>query len=660
MNDCKDCYRQLVDRANKAIKAYYIDDNPILTDEEYDKLIIRIANIESEHPDWLRVDSPTRRVGGAATSSFEKVTHPRPMLSLKNGFTAEDIRAFGKAASAMADDKILYIIEPKLDGLTMVCSYENGSLVRAVTRGDGLVGEDVTLNAMCVQQVPVVVPYKGRFQVRGEVIMLKKDFIELNEEQAKKGNHVFANARNAAAGSLRQKDPSVTRDRKLTFIVYDAFGLVDEYYDEIGKLKWLRKQGFSTVVAASEAFDDIEDAVRYCDNAIAWRGKLPMDIDGLVLKVDKLHVQERLGETDVFPRWALAYKFPAQHKAATLEAVVWQIGRTGRVTPVAVFSPIELGGATVDHASLHNLQYVKVLELRIGDVISVYKAAEIIPQVASVVRHSEGCPVEIPTKCPECGTQLIEETMVEGTTLVCPNENCNARRIAWLSMFASRERMDIQGLGDSLIKFLVYEGLCKTPADLYTLTEDDLIKLPLVGERKAQLIIAAIERSKKQDAVRVLASIGVPGLGRRAADALLTQYKNIPALLEADASAIAKLPGFGETTAQAYVSGLHAPATLELIERLKEHGLQMALSSAIELGGLTGQVFCITGQLSQPREVFAQRIRDLGGRVESSVTKRTNYLLAGADGGRLSSKRKKANDLGISILSEEDFEELIK
>ena len=220
--------------------------------------------------------------------------------------------------------------------------------------------------------------------------------------------------------------------------------------------------------------------------------------------------------------------------------------------------------------------------------------------------------------------------------------------------------MDIQGLGDSLIKFLVYEGLCKTPADLYTLTEDDLIKLPLVGERKAQLIIAAIERSKKQDAVRVLASIGVPGLGRRAADALLTQYKNIPALLEADASAIAKLPGFGETTAQAYVSGLHAPATLELIERLKEHGLQMALSSAIELGGLTGQVFCITGQLSQPREVFAQRIRDLGGRVESSVTKRTNYLLAGADGGRLSSKRKKANDLGISILSEEDFEELIK
>ena len=656
----KDDYRRLVEDANKAIVAYYEKDDPILTDEEYDSLVRQIAAIEKEHPDWLRYDSPTRRVGGRAVAGFAKVKHPRPILSLKNGFTANDIQAFAKNAREAADGSILYVVEPKLDGLTMVCSYVNGCLESAVTRGDGLVGEDVTANTMGVKRVPVVVDYKKPFQVRGEVVMFREAFIELNRTQAQEGKHIFANARNAAAGSLRQKDPKVTRSRKLAFICYDVFGVEGEFFDEIGKLQWLNERGFQTVLSTSEAFDDVDDVIKYCESAPAWRNELPLDIDGLVIKIDKLHVQQRLGENDVYPKWALAYKFPAQHKAATLTAVEWQVGRTGRVTPVAVFTPIELGGATVDHASLHNLQYVKALDLRIGDVISVYKAAEIIPQVASVLRANDGTPIEVPTVCSACGTALVEQAMAEGTTLMCPNANCQARIIAWLTMFVSRDRMNIQGLGESLLRQLVYARLCNSPADLYELTEEALVKLPLVGQKRAQTLLKEIETSKQADAVRVLASLGVPGLGRRAAEALLLEYKTVHTLLNTPAEEIARLHGFGEAMANAFVSGLHSPSTLAQIDRLEKVGLKMALEEVGTDGEFSGQVFCITGKLSQPRDVFAKRIKEHGGKVSSSVTKDTTYLLAGSDEGRLSSKRKKANDLGTSIITEEEFEELLK
>ena len=659
-------YHAMVDQAVKAIHAYYIDDNPILSDGEYDELVRQIAAVEAEHPDWLREDSPTRHVGGYASSSFAKVKHPRSMLSLKNAFSEEDLKAFAKSIDAVVDVATRYVVEPKLDGLTLVCSYANGALVSAVTRGDGLIGEDVTANAMVVASVPKVVDYKEPFQVRGEVVMPRVVFERLNLERAKNGEAPFANPRNAAAGSIRQKDPMVTASRLLSYCVYDVFG-VPEIYLETGKLKWLEGRGFFSINSLSKTVDSIEEAWNICKEAAGeFREKLPVDIDGMVIKADSLQTQKLIGETPVFPRWAIAYKFPQQHKEAILVAVNWQVGRGGSVTPVAIFSPVELGGATVTHASLHNVRYVRALGLNAGDVLSIYKAAEIIPQVASVLRKGTGTPIEVPTECPQCRSTL-EECGVDGTiTLMCKNPHCPEREAQMLEYFACRACMDIDGLGIAMAHLLVDNDLCHSPADLYTLTKERLKDLPLCGPVRIANLLKEIEASKQRPATRVLAALGIPEIGQRMAEILLGEWKSISKMVDAlvlDSGSLkvklADLPGIGIKKAEAIVKGLTNAETLTQIARLRAAGLQMEVETTEHSGSLSNQVFCITGTLSKPRAEVVELIKKNGGTVVNTITSSVTYLLAGAEGGRESTKKKAALRLHIPVITEEEFKEML-
>lgn len=645
-------YDALLAKALEAERAYYELDNPIMSDSEYDAIVRALAEMEQSNKFLIRASSPTSRVGGKAVNTFEKVNLPYRMLSLKNAFTAEDIDGFIAKTLGYAGE--FYHVQPKLDGLTLVLFYENGVLVRASTRGNGDVGEDVTLNALNIPSIPKTIT-ADHMIVRGEVVMHKADFEELNKAREASGQPLYANARNVAAGSIRQKDPAVTRSRKLTFYAYDMPGAsnISERY----MLYSLQTNGFLTPNSITVPVDvpDISttlyDTIQHIKDMEA---SIPYAIDGAVVKTDDRGVGRlELGESTHDPNWAVAFKFTPMEAITTLKGVIWQVGRKGTMTPVAVLEPVELCGTIVEHASLHNVDYIKEMDLKLGDIVSVYKAAEIIPQLDHVVESMGNAPIPIPAICPECGAELQHS----GAALLCVNEECTAKIKAEICYFVSRQAMDIRGIADAMINWLVDQGKLRSPADLYKLTKSDLIIPGVSKDLKADAVLAEIERSKSKPFDRVLCAIGIDGIGTTGANIMAKHFGSMQAMLDATSTDFALVEGYAELSGSQIERSLHEPRKEQLITYLTEAGLQMTQRiEQLSSNKLAGKSFCITGTLSQSRDQIKKLIEDNGGKFVASVSSSTSYLVAGEGGG---SKREKAAKLGVSIITETQLKEML-
>ena len=640
--------------ALKAEKAYYEDDKPIMSDSAYDALIRELKEYEEAHPDEKAANSPTTRVGGRAVSTFEKVDFPVRMLSLKNAFSDEEVTSFIDATKGMNAG---YVIQPKLDGLTLVLWYDQGMLQKAATRGNGSVGEDVSVNAYHIHGIPSVVKETGAFMVRGEVVMHKDIFEALNKKRAREDKPLYANARNVAAGTVRQKDPKIVGERNLQFYAYDTPGY-DVFTTEAEMLAFLKEQGFCTPTTYVVSTDDEElygTAISRIHSIKEHEDVLDYAIDGAVIKtLSRGACRARLGEGTHDPHWAIAFKFTPVSAITALKAVTWQIGRTGRLTPVAELDPVDLCGTLVERASLHNPDYIKELNLHIGDIVSVYKAAEIIPQIDCVVEAMNGPEVKIPTICPDCGSNLLYDP----PTLTCMNEECHARIKAELRYFVARPNMDIQGIGPAVIEELVESGKVRTAADLYKLKEKDLLTPGLIAETKAKAIVAEIEKSKQQPFYRVLSALGIDMVSITTARLLVDHFGNIDKIMAAEEEDLVKVEGIATLTALAIEHSLYSERKKALIAALREAGLKME-DEPRELQGsaFAGKTFCITGTLTRPREFFKDLLEAFGARVTSTVTSNTDYLLVGEGGG---SKRAKAVTLGVKIINEDQLREMIQ
>lgn len=649
----QETYDALLAKALAAEKAYYELDDPIMSDSEYDALVRKLAEMEQHNRFLQRPSSPTTRVGGKAVNSFEKVNFPYKMLSLKNAFTAEDVDDFIAKTAAYAGE--FYLVQPKLDGLTLVLFYEDHVLVRAATRGNGDVGEDVTLNAKAISNIPLTINEPSMI-VRGEVVMHKDDFEALNKDREARGLPLYANARNVAAGSVRQKDPAVTRSRKLTFYAYDMPGV--DSCTERGMLSDLEADGFTVVnsitVPVKVAVHDktaLYDTIQHIKHT---EDSIPYAIDGAVVKInDRGRGRAALGVTTHDPNWAVAFKFTPMEAITTLKGVVWQIGRKGTLTPVAVLDPVELCGTTVEHASLHNVDYIREMDLKLGDMVAVYKAAEIIPQLDHVVESMGGAAVPIPEICPDCGAPLVRF----GAYLMCQNSECPSQLKAEICYFVSRQAMDIRGIADAMVERLVDEGKLRSPADLYKLTKADLMLPGLSKDLKADAVLAEIEKSKDKPFDRVLCAIGIDCVGTTNAKVLAEHFGSIQAMIDATDEDFAKVDGFAELSGLQIEHSLHEPKKLQLIEALTAAGLQMTQQvKQLASDKLKGSSFCITGTLSQSRDQIKQLIEDNGGKFVSSVSSSTSYLVAGEGGG---SKRAKAQKLGVPIITEQQLKEML-
>ena len=645
-------YDALLGRALEAERAYYEFDKPIMSDAEYDAIIRALTEIETETPDIKSPNSPTTRVGGRATNMFEKVVFPCKMLSLKNAFTEEDINNFLNKTTDHAGAG--WCIQPKLDGLTLVLFYENHTLVRAATRGNGEVGEDVTLNAMAIRNIPVTINDETLI-VRGEVVIHKTEFEHINRERRDVGYPEYANARNVASGSMRQRDPHIAAERHLTFYAYDIPDLQEG--TEMQMLARLQKNGFTIpqTLFIPSSFASKESSTFYTIQEVKKNEySLPYVIDGAVVKTDDRAQHAQLGEGTHDPNWAIAFKFTPIEAITMLKGVIWQLGRTGVLTPVAVLDPVELCGTTVERASLHNISYIHEMSLKLGDMVSVFKAAEIIPQIGKVVESMGGADIPIPRVCPECGDVLGYNSI----TLRCTNQECRAKIKAEIEYFVSRVALDIRGIATAMISWLVDNGKLQTPADLYKLTKEDLQIPGMSKDLRAEAVLAEIEKSKTKPFDRVLCAIGISGIGTTNAKFFAEQFGSMDALKNAPLSAIRELPGFAEASAQIIYSSLHSENKWALIDALTKAGLQMSQPKVEKASTkLQNMSFCITGTLSQPREQIKKLIEDNGGRCVSSVTASTTYLVAGEGGG---SKRDKASSLGVKIITEQQLKELIE
>ena len=646
-------YLELLRLALKAEKAYYDDDNPIMEDGTYDAIIKNLKEFEQDNPTLKMPNSPTDRVGGHASNSFEKVTFPVRMLSLKNAFTDEELENF---MGATKENNLGYIVQPKLDGLTLVLWYADGFLIKAATRGNGSVGEDVTLSAARVAGIPLEIPCTDAFLVRGEVVMHKDAFNELNKLRESQGKPLYANARNVAAGSVRQKDPAGMNDRHLNFYAYDVpSGL--QFITEVEMLGFLVEQGFTT--PRTYSINDQEYMVSQLIDRVhtikRQEDQLPYAIDGAVVKtLSRGSCRVQLGEGTHDPNWAVAFKFTPVSAITKLLSVIWQTGRTGRMTPVAVLDPVELCGSVVERASLHNMEYIQELNLHIGDMVSVYKAAEIIPQIDCVVESMNGDNIIVPSLCPDCGAELT----IDGPTLICTNEECVAKLKAELRYFVSRQNMDIQGIGPAVIDELVASGRIHSPADLYKMEPKDFLTPGLIAEAKANSIAGEIWKSKQLPFHRVLSAIGIAGVSTTTATQLADAFGSMRALLKASIPELMEVEGIAETSAREIFNSLHNPRKAELINALALQGLRMEqVCRNLESHALEDKLFCITGTLSQPREEIKQLIEAHGGRVMGSISSNVDYLVAGSGGG---SKRAKAQKFGVEIINENQLKEMIQ
>ncbi len=634
---------------------YYNQDRPSITDYEYDILMNELKRLEGEYPQYITEDSPTQKVGGQSSTLFTKVEHTVQMGSLQDVFELEDIRAFDERIQKIVQPQ--YVVETKIDGLSVSLEYQNGLFTRGSTRGDGFVGEDVTQNLWTISSIPKKLTENIPFlEVRGEVYMSKDVFTQLVKEQELREEVPFKNPRNAAAGSLRQKNASITAQRKLDIFVFNIQqiqGITIDYHDQ--GLQFLQQLGFP-VSPQYRTCQSIEEAIEEIEQIQQRRMQLPFDLDGAVIKVNRLADRELIGYTAKYPKWAVAFKYPPEEKQSKLLDIEISVGRTGVLTPTAVFEPVLLAGSSVSRAVLHNQDYITQKDIRLGDIIKIRKAGDIIPEVIASIQHEpDSQPYIIPDICPACSTKAVKEN--GEAALRCVNPFCPATQLKNIIHFASRDAMNIDGLGPAIVELLVQHQLIETTADLYYLKREDLLELERMGEKSADNLLHSIEQSKNNDLSQLLFGFGIRNIGKKGSELLCRYYPSIEQIIQADAEEIAAIDGIGEVMAQNIVSFFQLPQTKKLIERLQTAGVHMVHQSKISGNRFENLTFVITGTLNNfTRNQAKDIIEKNGGKVSTSISKKTNYLLAGEAAG---SKLKKAKDLGISILSEADFTKMI-
>lgn len=642
--------RKELERANYE---YYVLDNPTMSDFDYDKKLRKLEELEQAHPELVTPDSPTQRVGGKALERFEQVVHPVPLESLQDVFDFEELEQFDQRVKGVVPEAV-YDVEPKVDGLSVALEYENGLFVRGATRGDGQIGEDVTENLKTIRSIPLrIEDAPPRLIVRGEVYMPKTVFEQLNEQRDKLGETPFANPRNAAAGSLRQLDPKIAASRRLDIAVFNV-QLIEgvEFASHTESLDYLRQKGFKMIPRVlCETVEQVEEQIAAIGEG---RDQYPFDIDGAVVKVNHLAQRTRLGSTAKFPRWAAAYKYPPEVKPSKLLDIVVQVGRTGVLTPKAVLEPVRLAGTTVTNATLHNQDFITEKDIRIGDTVLVRKAGEIIPEVLSVVQEKrpEGTvPYHLPDHCPVCGAKVEREE--DGAHMRCTGTECPAQLLRFIAHFASRDAMDIDGLGIAVVENLVNAGLVQSPSDLYFLDGDKVAALDRMGKRSAQKLLSAIEKSKENDLSKLIFAFGIRQVGQKAGKILAAHFKTLEALQNATEEELCQVNDVGAITAKSIADWMANPQSQHLIARLKEAGVNMTAAEQGSDQRFVGKTFVLTGSLEKfTRDEATAMIEQRGGKASSSVSKKTTYLVAGEAAG---SKLRKAQELGIPVLTEDEF-----
>lgn len=639
-------------------RLYYNEDAPEISDFEYDALQRRLRELEAKYPQFALPDSPTRRVVGTVLEGFSPVQHPYPMESLQDVFSFEEISDFLKRVQQQFQGAE-YSVELKIDGLSVCLEYENGRFVRGATRGDGSVGEDVTENLRTVLDIPMEIPDKRHLWVRGEVFMPVKVFQRLNAQREASDQPLFANPRNAAAGSLRQLDSSICAQRKLSIYCFNLQNAREAgFVTHSESLEFLKSQGCKVISPYTIAHTP-EEIFAFIQKAGDTRDTLPCGIDGIVIKVNSLAARESMGSTAKCPRWAIAYKFPPEEKPARLRDIVIQVGRTGVLTPNAVFDPVRLAGTNVSRATLHNLDFIRQRDIRVGDTILVRKAGDIIPEVLGVdhSRRPEGAEeYQMPQTCPVCGAPVVQE---EGEAAFrCTGAECSAQLLRSITHFASRDAMDIDGLGPALVQLLVEQGLVSSPADLYHLQQENVASLERMGEKSAANLLSAIAKSKENPLSRLLFAFGIRQVGQKAAQLLARQFGTMDKLLQATEEELCAISDIGSITASSLCQWLHSTQGQHLISRLQEAGVNMTQPEEQLSRKLDGLTFVITGTLANySRQEMTDLVQKHGGKVSSSVSKKTNYLIAGEDAG---SKLQKAQTLGVPVLSQEDVEKMLE
>lgn len=635
-------------------KKYYIEDSPEIEDFEYDALLRELENLEAQFPELVKEDSPTRTVGGAALTLFDPVEHTVKMESLQDVFSFEELRAFTEKIDL---NRTALSVEPKIDGLSVSLEYRDGLFFRGSTRGDGVTGEDVTANLMQIKSIPRAIKFEGELEVRGEVYMPRDSFERLVERQELNGQAPAKNPRNAAAGSLRQKNPKITAERELDIFVFNIQRVTGrEFTSHIETLDFLKEQGFNTLPTYKKCVS-ADEAVAEITRIGDARGGLPYDIDGAVVKADDLAYREELGSTSKFPKWAVAFKFPPEEKETVLKNIEINVGRTGALTPTAEFDPIQLAGTTVSRATLHNEDFITSKGIRIGDTIVVRKAGDIIPEVLSVAKHNENAePFRMPDKCPSCGSPVIREE--SEAVLRCTNADCPAQLLRHLIHFTSRDAMDIEGLGPAVLEQLLSAGLIHNIDDLYRLDFDAVSRLERTGEKTVENLKNAIDKSKENDLSKLIYAFGIRHIGSKAAALISENFGDIDAVLAASQADFEAIDGFGEILAMSAYEFFSLDETRAMIERLKSAGVNMKSLKELKDSRFAGKTFVLTGTLpSYSRSEAAAVIESFGGKTSSSVSKKTDYVLAGEEAG---SKLDKANALGIPVIDEEEFRQMIK
>ena len=657
LEDVKQEYEALVKQVKYHNHLYYDKDAPELSDYEYDALTRRLKRLEQQFPELISEDSPTQKVGGAVSTKFDKVQHAVRMESLQDVFDMDEVRDFDRRVRE-AGLQPSYVVECKIDGLSVSLEYQDGIFVRGSTRGDGDVGEDVTENLATITAIPKKLSNAPRFlEVRGEVYMPRDAFERLAKEQEESGRQVFKNPRNAAAGSLRQKDAAITAVRGLSIFVFNVQQV--EGHTLTGhqeSLDYLKEMGFPVSPRYSR-FENVEDVLREIEAIGVLRGTLPYDIDGAVVKVDDFEQRRRLGSTAKYPRWAVAFKYPPEEKDTVLKEIEVSVGRTGVLTPTAVFEPILLAGTTVSRAILHNEDFIREMDIRIGDTIRVRKAGDIIPEVVCVVRHEENAqPFVMPSHCPSCGAPVSREE--DEAALRCVNPECPAQALRNLIHFASRAAMDIEGLGQAVAAQLVEKGYVQSAADLYTLSFEQLLTLDKFKEKSAQNLLDAIEASKKNNLDKLLFGLGIRNIGAKAAAQLAQRFKSMQALRQASQEELEEIDGFGGVMVQSVLDFFAKDGTKDLLTRLEEAGVNMLYEGEEKGDRLAGMTFVVTGTLAgMSRTQAEEMITQNGGKASSSVSKKTSYVLAGEAAG---SKLTKAQALGIPVINEEEFLKMLQ
>ena len=645
---------------------YYVLDDPEISDAAFDRLMERLKQAEAQHPELITPDSPTVRVGGVPREGFQTVRHVRPMLSLDNAFSYDALRDFDRRVrEGSGRATIEYVAEHKFDGLSISLQYEDGGLVRGVTRGDGTTGEDVTPNVKTIRSIPLRVDeeslkkarLKSDFEVRGEVMMTRKAFEEINRQQEKNGGKIFANPRNAAAGAVRMLDASITAQRKLEFFAYyllqDGKAPFPRHSESLQALKQLRFRASNDW----ELCEGIEEVTKYCDQWDSRREKLPYEIDGVVIKVNSVGIQNELGFTSKSPRWAIAYKYPARQETTVVNDIRVQVGRTGALTPVAILEPVQVGGVTVSRSTLHNMDEIERLGVQIGDTVLIERAGEVIPHVLKVLKEGKDRkPFRVPAHCPECGSKIHK---IEGEVAYrCVNAACPAKRRESILHFASRHAMDVNGLGDKIVDQLVEKSLVKDAADLYSLKLEEVAELERMGEKSAQNLLEEIDKSKKVALARVIYALGIQFVGERTGQLLAEHFSSLDELASAKQEELEEVPEIGPKVASSIVEFFSEPANRQLIKKLEKAGVRpTAEKLKVKSNKLSGKSFVFTGALEhRSREDAGELVKQHGGKIVSSVSKKTDYVVVGADPG---SKYDKAKQLGVPILDEAGFEKLV-